>query len=618
MLAEPHGVQRTARPGVQARGEPEPPHEDVARYALIGDCGTAALVSDSGSIDWLCLPRFDSTPVFARLLDPRGGHWSIRPTTPWTVQRCYVDDTGILATTFTTASGRATVYDFFAAATRHTKRDAKWPFRYLIRRIAGESGVVTFETDVAPSDAFGGRAYRLTAQGQRVSAGRDGSALLITAPVPVSTVNGHVRATFDVHGGEVIHFASTYTGRDVGVWPPVGAFAEQAFERTIAFWHSWMQRAAATSRMAAAVRRSVLTLKLLTFAPSGAVVAAPTTSLPEAPGGVRNWDYRYSWVRDASWTVAALNELGYQQEARAYLFWALNAAHLTTPSVHTMYTVHGTAVPAEREITSLQGFADARPVRVGNAASDQLQLDNWGHLVDGAYTYARLGGSIDDSTWASLRSFIQFVAENWRRPDQGIWEVRDSPRHFVHSKVMCWVALHRGVQFVREHGFRGPAQAWAAERDALKEMVLRRGVDSTHGNLMRAFGDPALDASLLLLAATDFLPRDHPVLLRTVERARQELAQDDLVFRYRAADGLPGVEGAFVACSFWLARALFLTGSRDEACELFEQTCARANDCGLLPEEIDPASGAFLGNFPQGLSHIALLQAAVALEQAGD
>ena len=592
------------------------PAGTIADYALIGDCGTAALVSRTGSLDWLCLPRFDSDPVFGRILDPHGGAWCLRPRGAFTVARRYERGSGVLATTFTTPDGRATVYDCFAAEGRAAKRQAGWPFRYLIRRIAGERGVVRFDTEIEPADAFRGGRYQLVDRGQRVLARLSGAALLIAAPSPLTVRNGTATGSVDVRAGDVVHFGLSYSGRDVGMWPPLGEFAESAFQRTIAYWRSWSDAANVGGAMGEVVQRSVLTLKLLTFAPSGAVVAAPTTSLPESPRGVRNWDYRYSWIRDASWTVSALNEIGYTAEARAYLFWALNAARLTEPRVNTVYTLHGAPVPRERELSRVRGFADARPVRVGNAATHQLQLDNWGHLVDAAYSYACHGGPVDGDMWASLRHFIQFVADNWTRADQGIWEVRDAPRHFVHSKVMCWVALDRGVRLVRELGFRGPDDAWTRQRDAVRAAVLHQGVDSSHGGLMRAFDDPSTDASLLLIPSTGFLPGQDPRIARTIARVREELGERDLLYRYRGDDGLPGREGAFVACSFWLAHALALAQRADEALRVFERTCRRANDVGLFAEEIDPASGAFLGNFPQGLSHIALVRAALAIARS--
>lgn len=588
----------------------------IERYGLIGDCGAAALVSDEGSIDWLGLPRFDSDPVFARLLDPGGGHFSLRPVEPFRATRRYVADTPVLATTYVTAQGRATVYDLMAAWPAAAKRRQLWPFRYLIRRIEGEAGVVRFEAEIAPRDTFGRCRYRLAVRGHRLTAALGSHTFLAQASSPFRLDRNVARTTSEVKAGERCYVVAAHAARDLGVWPAVAPFAERMFRDTVAYWQKWARPERLGGSHSEAVRRSAITLKLLTFAPSGGVIAAPTTSLPEATGGPRNWDYRYVWVRDASWTIDALFELGYHDEAHAYLFWVMNATRLTQPRVHTMYGLYGSNRLPEAELRHLTGYMGSRPVRRGNAAVRQLQLDNWGHLVEAAFIHANRTGEMERAIWEPLRAFVQFVAENWGRPDQGIWEVRGPARHFVHSKVMCWVALDRGVRLIRQFGLRGPAHAWERERDRVKQAVLERGVDPVHGNFTRAFGDPSLDASLLQLPIVGFLPGDDRVQ-RTIDRVRDELTEGDLVYRYREDDGLPGTEGAFMACSFWLAQALALGGRVGEAREVFDGACARANDLGLLPEEVDPKNGRFLGNFPQGLSHIALVNAASAIEKTG-
>jgi GH15 family glucan-1,4-alpha-glucosidase len=586
------------------------------RYALIGDSGTAALVSDHGSIDWLCLPRFDSDPVFARLLDPGGGHFSLQPAGPFSASSAYLPDTAVLATTFVTEAGRATVHDFFAAETREGKRKGLWPFRYLVRRVSGEQGEVRLVAEVAPRDAFRRGRVRLRVRGARLLALRRGAALMLQSSAPFCVEeDGVARSVLTVRAGEVAHVTMAYAGRDLGVLPPVGPFAETAFERTVAYWRTWAGRVSLDVHREM-VRRSAIVLKLLTFAPSGAVVAAPTTSLPESPGGSRNWDYRFAWVRDASWTVEALSELGYEEEAHAFLFWATDAARLTLPRVHTMYTLHGGQGAREREIDWLSGYGGARPVRVGNAAIAQFQLDTWGHLVAAAWSYASRGGHVDSVTWSSLRAFVDFAVHNWEKPDQGIWEVRGRAQHFVHSKVMCWVAVDRGLRLARQCGHRAPVEAWQRARDAIRDSVLRNGVDARRGTLIRAYGDTSVDAALLLVLISGFLPPEHPLVAGTIAAVRADLSDGDLVHRYREDDGLQGSEGAFVACSFWLAHALTLVGRVDEAREIFDRTCSRAGPLGLLAEEIEPESGCFLGNYPQGLSHIALLNAAIAIRSA--
>jgi len=593
-----------------------PEYLPLERYGLIGDSGTAALIADDGSIDWLCLPRFDSDPVFGRILDPAGGHFWLRPAEPFRSVQAYVADTAVLVTTFTTATGRATVYDFFAARGAALKRQRLWPYRYLVRRIEGETGAVPFRATLEPRDGFGHRSYRLSAHGCRVNAQLGGSAVLAEATAPFRVVGGRAEVELAVTDRSRAYVTLAYADSDVGVLPPAGAFAEEAFHETVHYWKRWAAQAnLAGHRVQSLVLRSAITLKLLTFAPSGGVVAAPTTSLPEAIGGERNWDYRYVWVRDASRSIVALFDLGYFDEARAYLFWVTDAASLTQPRVHTMYDLRGEHRIPERTISWLRGYRDSRPVRKGNAAVDQLQLDNWGYLVDAAFVYAARGGSLDEDTWRSVRSFVEFVRRNWQRPDHGIWEVRSQPQHFVHSKVMSWMALDRGIRLVREFSYPGPVEAWERERDAVKQAVLSRGTDPEQGTLIRAFGQPVMDAALLEVPLVGFLPGSDPLVQRTIDRVRRELSAGDLLYRYRTDDGLLGNEGTFLPCSFWLVHALAIGGRREEACALLDRLAARANQLGLLPEEIDPAAGTFLGNFPQGLSHIALLNACVAVRE---
>jgi GH15 family glucan-1,4-alpha-glucosidase len=593
----------------------DPPFLALERYALIGDAGTAALVSDTGSIDWLCLPRFDSDPVFGRLLDPDAGHFSLRPSIPYSATRRYVPGTAVLETTFSTSSARATVQDFFAALDASSKRRGLTPFRAILRRIDVEGGAVPFVAEVVPRDPFGGGTYRLRRHGARLFADLGGRSLLVDAPASWSIDgSGRAAAGFRVAAGKTAFVSMSFAGRDLGVLPYGPCLAEDTFDETLAFWRRWSSPAAWSGRDA--VARSAMVLKLLTFAPSGGIVAAPTTSLPESPGGGRNWDYRYVWVRDASWTAEALTTLGYEDEAGAYLTWAINAMRTSRPRIRSLYTLYGNGGVPEREVAGLRGYRDARPVRKGNAAVGQRQLDNWGHIVDMAYSLARRRGGLDRETWQGVSSLVRFVARSWREPDHGIWEVRSAPRHFVHSKVMAWVALDRGVRLASEFGLRGEADRWERERDRLKAVVFERGVDPATGSFRQAFGSTDVDAALLMVGATGFVLPTDPRMQHTVDVVRERLARDDLIYRYRAADGIVGDEGAFVPCSFWLAQALAAAGRTVEAEEVFEAVCARSNDVGLLPEEIDPVTGRFLGNIPQALSHIALINAATAIDRA--
>ena len=581
------------------------------RYAIIGDAGTAALVSETGSIDWLCLPRFDSDPVFARMLDPNAGHFALRPSVAFSATRSYVPGTAVLQTTFTAAAGRATVHDLFAAVGMPAKRRGLTPFRPLVRRITVERGSVPFVAEVAPRDPFGRGRFRLRRHGSRLTADLGARSILVDAPGPWRIDGDTAAARFDIGAGETAHVSMAFAGRDLGVLPYRPALAERSFHETIGFWRDWSAPAARAG--GDAVVRSAIVLKLLTFAPSGGIVAAPTTSLPEAVGGGRNWDYRFVWVRDASWSAQALASVGYDDEADAYLTWAMNAMRTSRPRVHSLYTLYGNSRISEREIDGLRGYRDSRPVRTGNAAVEQRQLDNWGHVVDIAYSLARRGRRLDRETRDGVSSLVRFVADRWREPDSGMWEVRSDARHFVHSKVMAWVALDRGVRLATEFGLRGDADAWARERDAVRGAVLERGIDRTTGSFRRAFDGDDVDAALLLIGSTGFAPSSDARLDRTIDVVRRRLGTAELVRRYDGVDGLEGDEGAFLACSFWLSRALVEAGRRAEAEEVFEAACARSNDVGLLPEEIAPASGEFLGNVPQALTHIALIHAATAL-----
>jgi GH15 family glucan-1,4-alpha-glucosidase len=590
-------------------------HRDVPieRYGLIGDTGTAALVSDAGSIDWLCLPNFDADPVFGRLLDPDGGHHAIDARGLQSSSRRYVPGTPVLETTLTTETGSATLTDFFAAAPRSRKDASFTPFRWLCRRVEGVAGVVSFDVELAPRDAFGGGRWDLRAAGRLAWCRRGGRAVFASATAPLTADRGAIRAAFDVRQGERHSLSLAYADQDVGVLPPVGDAVEQALRETTGSWRDWSERSRGPERYLDLVARSVLTLKLLTFAPSGAVVAAPTTSLPEALGGDRNWDYRYSWIRDASRSAVSLLAHGHPEDAKSYLFWLSNATRLTAPRVETLYELNGERGGPERTIDGLRGYGASRPVRRGNAAAEQFQLDNWGYLADAALAFAQAGGELPPEVWSSVQGHADFAAEHWGRPDQGIWEFRSRSLHFVHSKVMCWVAIDRALELSREIDEDAPRARWTEARDAIREAVLRDGVDDSTGSFVRAFDDDAIDASLLELSIVGFVPGDDPRMLATIDRVGAELADGDLVRRYRSEDGLQGGEGAFLPCSFWLAHALELGGRHQAAVEIFERACERANDVGLLPEEIDLETGAFLGNFPQGLTHLALLAAARAI-----
>jgi GH15 family glucan-1,4-alpha-glucosidase len=435
---------------------------------------------------------------------------------------------------------------------------------------------------------------------------------------PFATHGETARSELTVASGEQAFVTACEAFGSVGVLPPAGPFAEQAFHDTCRYWRTWSEQELLGGRATAMVRRSAITLKLLTYAPSGGVVSAPTTSLPEAPGSERNWDYRYVWVRDASRTIVALFDLGYHDEAHAYMYWITNAGALTHPRIDTMYGVHGEHWIREKDIPGLRGYLDSRPVRKGNDAGAQLQLDNWGEVIDAASTFAERSDEMDRDMWRTIRSLVGFVADHWREPDHGIWEVRGEPRQFVHSKVMCWVALDRGIRMSRDFGLKAPVERWERERDAVHRTVLEQGFDAERNTFTQVIGEPQLDASLLEIPIVGFLDGRDPRVTGTIDAVREELGRGDLVYRYRADDSLQGEEGAFLPCSFWLVQALALNGRFEEASRLFDDVNRRAGALGLLPEEIDPDTGRFLGNFPQGLTHIALVNAAATLRDAAE
>jgi GH15 family glucan-1,4-alpha-glucosidase len=595
-----------------------PMFTSLDRFGLIGDSGTAALVSPEGSIDWLCLPDFDSDPVFGKILDPEAGHFSIRPTEPFSVQRWYEPNTAVLATRFSTASGTAVLHDFFAVRTGGEAARSLRPFRQLVRRIVGEAGTVEFRMEFEPRPAFGGDPFRLAPSAGGVLARSRGRALFLQSQAPLAVDDGRAHALMNAGVGQSLHVVLAYAERDIGVVPSVGKAAETAYAETIDYWRNWAGPGLEDVPLPEMVARSTLTLKLLTFSPSGGVVAAPTTSLPESIGGERNWDYRFVWVRDASRAIIALSDHGHRQEARAYLSWILNAASLTQPRVRTLYDIYGRYRAAETTIAPLAGYLNSRPVRKGNAAAGQLQLDNWGYLVDAAWMVARRMGGLDRSTWGSIRSYVDFIAANWHLRDHGIWEVREQPQHFVHSKVMCWVALDRGIRIAETLGSPTSIAWWRRERDRVRASVMRDGFDSSTGTFVRSYGDSRVDAALLEIPLVGFLEGTDIRVQRTVDRIGSELGDAaGLVRRYRGEDGLEGEEGAFLPCSFWLAHAFALGGRHEEALKLFTKACSYSNDLGLLPEEIDPVSMGALGNFPQGLTHIALINAACAMRSSG-
>ena len=581
----------------------------IEDYALIGDCQTAALVGRNGSIDWLCWPRFDSPACFSALVGtPENGFWRIAPLgTANATRRSYRPDTLILETEFETAEGAVTLIDFMPV--RSSQSD-------LVRIVVGRRGRVRMESEGVLRFDYGASVPWVTLSADRkllrAVAGPDMTVLC--SPVPLENRHRKTCARFDVNAGETYAFVLTHTPSHLDVGHMVDA--GRALAETEAFWKEWSARCKVGGEWAGAVGRSLITLKALTYAPTGGIVAAPTTSLPEKIGGVRNWDYRYCWLRDATLTLLALMDAGYYDEARAWREWLVRAVAGSPEQMQIMYGIAGERRLPELEIPWLAGYEGSEPVRIGNAAAAQLQLDVYGELMDALYQACKGGLAGHDAAWSVQRALLDHLADAWIQPDQGLWEVRAPPRHFTYSKIMAWVAFDRAVKMVEGFRMPGPLERWRELRRAIHVDVCRRGFSRKRNSFVQSYGSEELDASLLLIPITGFLPCSDPRVVSTVEAIRRDLTVDGLVMRYRtheAIDGLPPGEGVFLACSFWLADNLCMQGRWDEARALFERLVALANDVGLLSEEYDPVARRFLGNFPQAFSHVALINTAMNL-----
>ncbi|MEV0750467.1 glycoside hydrolase family 15 protein [Streptomyces sp. NBC_00184] len=585
----------------------------IEDYALIGDLQTAALVGRNGSVDWLCLPRFDSGACFAALLgDEENGHWRIAPKGADTcTRRAYRGDSLVLETFWETRTGTVKVIDFMPQRDREPD---------VMRIIEGVSGTVDMASVIRLRFDFGSVVpWMRRSQGQRVAVAGPDSAWLRSEP-PVKTWGQQFStcSSFSVSAGEQVAFVLTWHPSHSPRPDLVDPY--EALENTLTDWAEWSARCTYEGPYREAVIRSLITLKALTFGPTGGIVAAPTTSLPEDIGGVRNWDYRYCWLRDSTLTLGALTSAGYLEEAAAWRDWLLRAVAGDPADLQIMYGLAGERRLPEAELPWLRGYENSAPVRIGNAAVRQRQLDVYGEVID-SLRLARAAG-LDDAphAWSLQLSLLGFLESTWREPDEGLWEIRGRRRHFVHSKVMAWVAADRAVRTLEEDpSLSGDADRWRAMRDAVHREVCEKGYDPVRNTFTQSYGSRELDAATLLIARTGFLPPDDPRVIGTVDAVRDELGSDGLVRRYStdstAVDGLPGGEGAFLACSFWLADALRMTGRTDEATELFERLLALRNDVGLLAEEYDTAAMRQLGNFPQAFSHIGLVGTAVALAE---
>jgi len=582
----------------------------IEDYALLGDCHSAALVSREGSIDWLCLPRFDSGACFAALLgDADHGRWAITPRGGFAAGRRYLPGTMVLETEFRTATGVCRLIDCLVVQDLHPT---------LVRRVEGVEGHVELGLELVIRFDYGSIVpwvRRLADGSLQATAGPD--TLVLHAPVPLHGEDLRTRGDFSIAAGQRLDFSLVWHPTHDGHPPPEAPAVGLA--RTIAWWQAWSARGSYRGKWQGLVERSLLTLKALTYAPSGGIVAAPTTSLPEEIGGVRNWDYRYCWLRDATFTLYALLTCGYREEAKRWREWLVRAVAGTPSQVHIMYGICGERRLTEVELGWLPGYEGSRPVRIGNAAHRQRQLDVFGEVMDTLHLARRSGLEFNEDSWRVQRAMLEYLEGAWREPDEGIWEVRGPSRHFTHSKVMAWVAFDRGIKAVQGFGRPGPLRRWQALRREIHEEVCTRGYDRTLGSFVQSYGSQQLDAALLMMSLVGFLPANDPRIVGTVAQIERTLLHDGLVRRYAPEltnDGLPGGEGVFLACSFWLVDNYVLLGRRAAAERLFARLCGLCNDVGLLAEEYDPRAQRLLGNFPQALSHIALVNTAANLSRA--
>jgi GH15 family glucan-1,4-alpha-glucosidase len=585
----------------------------IRDYAAVGDGRTVALIARDGSIDWLCLPDLDSPSVLGALIDAeRGGRFMIEPEAPYEASRRYLPETNVLETIFATHGGQVRVTDAMTLPGGELS-----PYRELVRRVEGLAGMVPLRWCLQPRFGYGGAKMWIERRaGVPVAvSGRDALALCSWEAGEPECAEQTITGRFGVGEGGGSLFVLSAAHQEPLVLP-TREHAEARLQATGRSWRQWAGAREYSGPWREAVIRSALALKLLVYAPSGAIAAAATTSLPEEMGGERNWDYRFSWPRDAAFTLQALLALGCTPEANAFFSWILHASQLTHPRLQVLYRLDGRAEADEKSV-AFAGYHGSRPVRVGNGAAAQTQLDVYGELLEAAWRFASATGGLDRDHGRRLAEIADFVCDSWEQPDAGIWETRSEPAHFIQSKMMCAVALERACELAKRdllpsnHGER-----WSREQERIREFVETRGYSEHKRSYVRAVGEEELDASLLLAVLAGYDRPQAPRLLETVNGVRRELARGPLVHRYLGEDGLPGEEGAFLACSFWLVEAYARQGRVDEAAALMDELVPLANDVGLFAEEIDPATGEFLGNFPQGLSHLALINAAVSIEEA--
>ncbi|MET9789498.1 glycoside hydrolase family 15 protein [Streptomyces canus] len=591
----------------------------IAEHGLIGDLRSVALVGTDGTIDWYCCPSFDAPSVFASILDAeRGGCFELAATVPARTKQFYFPDTNVLITRFYTEDGVGEVQDFMPVDgdTVETERHR------LIRRVVCVRGSIPFRTRVAPRFDYGAQPHTLRMVGDVAVFESPKLTLGLTATVPLETEGLDVRADFKLSEGESAVFALDQVGGEVTPRRCARTEAEEQFTSTVAYWRHWLSASKYRGRWREMVHRSALTLKLLTYAPTGAIVAAPTTSLPEQLGGERNWDYRYVWVRDAAFCVYALLRLGFTSEAEQFMDFLIRHVspdgHGHSGPLQIMYGIDGRTDLTERELGHLEGHQGSAPVRVGNAAADQLQLDIYGALIDSIYLYDKWAKPISSDQWDDVSALVDWVCENWDQPDEGIWETRGGRKNFLYSRLMCWVAIERAIRMANRRGLPADLNRWRECRDTIYRRIMKRGWSETRQAFVQHEDGDVLDAAVLMMPLTKFIAPTDPKWLSTLDALTEELVSDSLVYRYdptASPDGLRGDEGTFSICSFWYVEAMVHAGRIDEARLAFEKMLTYANHLGLYAEEISN-TGEQQGNFPQAFTHLALISAAFNLDRA--